>query len=176
MFLFIGFSSLGKDVNTLGTYYLIRCYLVRNNSRNHRFPLKILVSLLIIAIIVPIIIYNTSLNSNDQVSFNKEKLKAIYELKIPLINYTLYISNEYVEKIQGYVVNNISYVQHLGHNDTMFKQYVKNAISYLEKAKKINDAWKKLKLLREAYFELEKAERNKKTYRDIIYLWWVYFG
>ena len=120
--------------------------------------LKILVSIVLILVVSSIVVYNIYPSNNAKMSFDKEKLKKIYELKVPLINISIRISDEYVGKIQEYVLKNLTYVQQLGFNDTVFEEFVKNSLSYLERANKTSDNWERLKLLRKAYFELVKAK------------------
>ncbi len=123
-----------------------------------RVFLKILVSIVLILVVSSIVVYNIYPSNNAKMSFDKEKLKKIYELKVPLINISIRISDEYVGKIQEYVLKNLTYVQQLGFNDTVFEEFVKNSLSYLERANKTSDNWERLKLLRKAYFELVKAK------------------
>ena len=105
--------------------------------------MKILVSIVLILAVSSIVVYNIYPSNNAKMSFDKEKLKKIYELKVPSINISIRISEEYVGKIQEYVLKNLTYVQQLGFNDTVFEEFVKNSLSYLERANKTSDNWEK---------------------------------
>ncbi len=58
-------------------------------------------------------------------------------MEVPRIDPFVKISVEYINKLEESLKKNLTEIKRLSNNDTDFKQYIDNAISYMKTAKKL---------------------------------------